>query len=307
MIATDVHGIEEAPAQPAAKAEAAPHVGLEQYYSEAGPDYAAWSPEFNMHFGYYRAGANPLKREAMLEQMNAEVLARLRVEKLAEAKLLDLGCGLGGTLRSFARRMPKARLLGLTRVPWQVERASALNEAASCGSRVRVIEGDYEDTILPRGSYDCVYALESSCHAHGADKGALLAEAHRLLRPGGRLVVADGFLGNGRFISALQRRIYRKLCECWVIEELGQLEAFTAKLEQLGFTDISVEHLQLRVAPSVAHVPWVTLKFLLTDVAFGKRKMTRARWNNVLAPILLPFVGYPIGPMAYYIVSATRR
>jgi hypothetical protein len=34
--------------------------------------------------------------------------------------------------------------------------------------------------------------------------------------------------------------------------------------------------------------------------------MTRARWNNVLAPILLPFVGYPIGPMAYYIVSATR-
>jgi len=307
MIATDVHGIEEAPEQPAAKAEAAPHVGLEQYYSEAGPDYAAWSPEFNMHFGYYRAGANPLKREAMLEQMNAEVLARLRVEKLAEAKLLDLGCGLGGTLRSFARRMPKARLLGLTRVPWQVERASALNEAASCGSRVRVIEGDYEDTILPRGSYDCVYALESSCHAHGADKGALLAEAHRLLRPGGRLVVADGFLGNGRFISALQRRIYRKLCECWVIEELGQLEAFTAKLEQLGFTDIRVEHLQLRVAPSVAHVPWVTLKFLLTDVVFGKKKMTRARWNNVLAPVLLPLVSAPLGPMTYCMISATRR
>ena len=307
MIATDVHWIEEAPAQPAAKAEAAPHVGLEQYYSEAGPDYAAWSPEFNMHFGYYRAGANPLKREAMLEQMNAEVLARLRVEKLAEAKLLDLGCGLGGTLRSFARRMPKARLLGLTRVPWQVERASALNEAASCGSRVRVIEGDYEDTILPRGSYDCVYALESSCHAHGADKGALLAEAHRLLRPGGRLVVADGFLGNGRFISALQRRIYRKLCECWVIEELGQLEAFTAKLEQLGFTDIRVEHLQLRVAPSVAHVPWVTLKFLLTDVVFGKKKMTRARWNNVLAPVLLPLVSAPLGPMTYCMISATRR
>jgi cyclopropane fatty-acyl-phospholipid synthase-like methyltransferase len=260
-----------------------------------------------MHFGYYRAGANPLNREAMLEQMNAEVLERLRVEKIAEPKLLDLGCGLGGTLRSFARLMPKARLLGLTRVPWQVERASALNEAAGCAARVRVIEGDYEDTILPRGSYDGVYALESSCHAHGADKGALLAEAHRLLRPGGRLVVADGFLGNGRFISALQQRIYRKLCECWVIEELGQLEVFTAKLEQLGFTDIAVEHLQLRVAPSVAHVPWVTLKFLLTDVVFGKKKMTRARWNNVLAPVLLPLVSAPLGPMTYCMISATRR
>jgi SAM-dependent methyltransferase len=71
-------------------------------------------------------------------------------------------------------------------VPWQAEQAHALNEAAGCGERVCIIEGDYEDAILPRASYDGVYALESSCHAHGADKGVLLAEAHRLLRPGGR-------------------------------------------------------------------------------------------------------------------------
>jgi hypothetical protein len=34
--------------------------------------------------------------------------------------------------------------------------------------------------------------------------------------------------------------------------------------------------------------------------------MTRARWNNIIAPVLLPFVGSPFGPMAYYIISATR-
>ncbi len=307
MITADVNVIEEAVAQPVASAQVAPQIGLEQYYSEAGPDYAAWSREFNMHFGYYRAGANPLHRESMLEQMNAEVLARLHLDDIAEPRLLDLGCGLGATLRSFARRLPHARLLGLTRVPWQVEQAHALNDAAGCGERVRVIEGDYEDTILPRSSYDGAYALESSCHAHGADKGALLTEAHRLLRPGGRLVVADGFLGGDRFASALQQRIYRKLCECWVIEELGQLHLFTARLEQLGFMDITVERLQLRVAPSVAHIPWVTLKFLLTDVVSGNRKMTRARWNNVLAPVLLPLVSAPLGPMTYCMITATKR
>jgi hypothetical protein len=104
-------GIEETIAQPVANAQVAPQIGLEQYYSEAGPDYAAWSREFNMHFGYYRAGANPLHRESMLEQMNAEVLARLHLNDVAEPRLLDLGCGLGATLRSFARRLPHARLL----------------------------------------------------------------------------------------------------------------------------------------------------------------------------------------------------
>lgn len=118
-----------------------------------------------------------------------------------------------------------------------------------------------------------------------------------MLRPGGRLVVADGFLSDGRFCSAVQQRSYRRLCGCSVIEELGQLHLLTAGLEKLGFTDTTVARLQLRVAPSVAHIPWVTLKFLLTDVLFGHRHMTRARWNNVFAPVLLPLVSAPLGPM----------
>jgi hypothetical protein len=54
------------------------------------------------------------------------------------------------------------------------------------------------------------------------------------------------------------------------------------------------------------HVPWVTLKFLVTDVALGKRAMTRARWNNVIAPLLLPLVSAPLGPITYCMVSATK-
>ena len=288
-----------------AAAKAAPQIGLEQYYSEAGPDYAAWSPEFNMHFGYYRAGANPLNREAMLEQMNAEVLVRLQVDGTCGPRLLDLGCGLGATLRSFARRLPHSQLLGVTRVPWQVEQARALNASAGYRDRIDVVEADYENTPLGSSSFDGVYALESSCYARGSDKCMLLEEAHRLLRPGGRIVVVDGFLIDD-FFNEAQRHIYRNVCECWVVEEFAELQRFVRCLEKLEFSEITVQHLQMRVAPSVMHVPWVSLKFLLTEVVFGTRPMTRARWNNVLAPLLLPLVSAPLGPLSYCMVSATK-
>ncbi len=281
-------------------------IGLEQYYSEAGPDYAAWSAEYNMHFGYYSWGMNPLDREAMLESMNGEVLRRLQLDARVAVQVLDMGCGLGATLRSFSRRLPRAEMTGITLVPWQIERGTQMNQACDGGERIDLIEGDYERVPLPGGTMDGAYALESSCHAHGAAKGSLLCEAYRVLRPGGRFVMTDGFLEHGGAMAGWQSRIYDKLCECWVIEQLGVVDEVVREMERIGFRNVQVERLQFRVAPSVFHIPWVTAKFLLTDVVFGKRKMTRARWNNMIAPALLPLVSWPAGPMIYCMVTGTK-
>jgi SAM-dependent methyltransferase len=280
---------------------------FQRYYEEAGPDYAAWSEHFNMHFGFFRWGMNPFNREAMLEQMNGEILRRLRLgETGLPARILDMGCGLSATLRSFACSLPFAQLSGITLVPWQVEEGSRLNQACPETARIGLTMDDYENTAFDSGAFDAVYALESSCYAHGANKSAFLQEAYRLLRPGGRIAVADGFLGPGKLIGP-QKNIYRRLCDCWAIDTLGEVGKFADEMERIGFREVVVEQAQARVTPSVFHVPWVTLKFLLTDVAFGRRKMTRARWNNVLAPLLLPFVGFPVGPVAYYMISAKRE
>src|SRR5271155_5429903 len=153
---------------------------FQRYYEEAGPDYAAWSPAFNMHFGFFRWGMNPFKREAMLEQMSQEVCARLRLDgesaadsecvpKRVPARVLDMGCGLGATLRSFARRLPFAQLHGITLVPWQLEQGRELNQGCPEGRRIALSLGDYECTTQPSASFDAVYGLESSCYARGAN------------------------------------------------------------------------------------------------------------------------------------------
>ena len=281
-------------------------VTFQRYYEEAGPDYEAWSPNFNMHFGYFRRGLNPFRLEPMLEQMNREIRDRLHLSAEVPARVLDMGCGVSATLRSLAGQLPFAQLNGITLVPWQIERGTQLNEAGPSAGRIRLTLGDYEHTPFAPACFDAIYALESSCYAHAANKSALLTEAHRLLRPGGRLAIADGFLLRPVRSTGLQHAIYRRLCDCWVIETLGEIALCVDELKRLGFEDIQVEHAQYRVAPSVFHVPFVTLRFLLGDVLFGPSKMTRARWNNVIAPILLPFVSDPIGPMSYCIVSATR-
>lgn len=278
---------------------------FQRYYEEAGPDYASWSPNFNMHFGYFRAGMNPFDREAMLEQMNLEVLRRLRISNMQRPRVLDMGCGLGATLRTIHCAHPSADLHGVTLVPWQLEHGRCLNRSSSQAEKIRVELADYEHTGFPTSTYDAVYAIESSCYGTGTGKSKFIREACRLLHPGGRLVVADGFLDVSE-LRGLQKAIFQTLSDCWAIESMGDIKAFTRELELTGFREIVVERIQARVAPSVLHVPFVTLKFLIAEVLMGPRRMTRARWNNVLAPALLPLISFPLGPFAYYLISATR-
>ncbi len=285
-----------------------PDAGFEElvrYYSEAGPDYGAWSNAFNMHFGYFRGGMNPFRLEPMLERMNREVLDRLALGPEEPARLLDLGCGLGATARVAARRFPNAAVTGVTVVPWQIEQARRLTQDQGLTERVAFVNADYTASPFPSQSFDGAYALESACYAAGRDKAPFLREAHRLLKPGRRLLIADGFLKDEKPLNPILRRCYRKVCDCWSLDTFAVLPLFLARMEHLGFRDIQVEEISWNIAPSVLHVPWVTFRFLCRQV-FSKTKMTRKRWDNVIAPMLGIAVGLARRRYGYFLISASR-
>ena len=280
---------------------------LVAYYTEVGPDIAAWSPGFNIHFGFYRRGMSLLDREAMLEQMNREVYRRLDRPTADTGHLLDLGCGTGATARAIAGCAPLASVTGVTIVPWQRDQAEQLTHAAGLQERVRFTHADYRSLPWPDRSIDGAYAIESACYACGADKADFLAEAARVLKPGSRLVVADGFLKHGRRMNPLLRRCYETMCRWWRVDTCAEIGPFVARAERLGFDDVRVEDISWQIAPSVMSVPLVTARFLWSEIVTKKTRLTRRRWQNALAPLLGMAVGMARSTFGYYLVTATRR
>jgi cyclopropane fatty-acyl-phospholipid synthase-like methyltransferase len=277
-----------------------------RYYAEATQDYSAWSRNFNMHFGYFRAGLNPLRLEPMLEEMTHQVLARLRLAPGAAHALLDAGCGMGAAARTLALRDPELRIEGVTLVPWQAQHAGDRIAHAGLGERVRIELGDYTCTRYPDACFDGVYAIESVCHAGGDDKRDFVREAARVLKPGARLVVADGFVRGRGPMNPLLRFCYRTVARNWAVERFADLDAFVRCVERSGFRDVVVEDISLRIAPSVMHIPVVMLRFLAGQLRRNGLHLSRVRWGHLLACALAPFLGMARSRFRYCIVSATR-
>lgn len=279
---------------------------LLRYYEEAGPDYSAWSRDLNMHFGYWRRGLNPLRREAMLHEMTRQVVRRLDLDLDVPQRLLDMGCGVGASARLAASEWPALAVDGLTVVPWQVLTARRLAATRGLEGRVRFVQGDYTASPLPGASYDGVYAIESACHASGLAKEGFVREAARLVKPGRRLALADGFLKGDGPMNPLLRWTFDQVCADWALETFAEIGHFTRCLERHGFEDVRVEDASWRIAPSVMHVPWVTARFLARELRASRLRMGKVRWGHIRACVLSPIVGMARQRFGYYLVSARK-
>jgi SAM-dependent methyltransferase len=151
------------------------------------------------------------------------------------SRVADFCAGLAGPARYLAHRYG-AEVTGIELTPARVKGAAELTKLVGLQDRVRVLEGNAMQVPLPDASVDAVVSQEAFLHV--PDNARVLAEAFRILKPGGRLAFTDWIAH--RPLSAADAEL---MWQGMAVTGLYDLESYAALIEQAGFTVISVEDL----------------------------------------------------------------
>jgi cyclopropane fatty-acyl-phospholipid synthase-like methyltransferase len=139
----------------------------------------------NFHYGYWLSDEDDSSVDVATDRMTDLLIERLGLQP--GQRMLDVGCGIGTPALRLAATV-EADITGVTINLGQAREANARAAAAGLSDRVRFDHADAMALPYPDASFDVAWAFESLLHM---DRTRALAEMKRVLRPGGRLVIAD--------------------------------------------------------------------------------------------------------------------
>ena len=188
---------------------------LDHFYRDVWGDH--------VHHGLWRRG-DETREEAVLQ------LADTVAGKAAIAtgtRVCDIGCGYGATAHLLAQR--GAEVTGMTISPAQYAIAA---QRQSSSASLTFICGDWLRNDLAAESFDAAIAIESS--EHMPDKAAFFAQAARILRQNGRLVIC-AWLSAEHPTEIARRWLLEPICREGRMPHLGSQSDYEVLAEAAGF------------------------------------------------------------------------
>ena len=242
-----------------------------QYYEETQFDYnTAWLTDKNLaiHFGFYDEHANS-HSEAVLNTN------RFMAEAVGVTKgdtILDAGCGVGGAAFWLSQKRG-AIVTGITPVAHQVETCKEKSNQLGLKNKTNFYLADFTDTPFKAGSFDIVWVCESICHAR--DKAAFYSEAMRLLRPGGKLVMAEYMRFKRPNPFQTEKKMIRGFTG-WAIPDICSADEHFNMAAEVGFENILIKDCSCFVRVSFRNVlrhckRWASLGKVLKSIGIRSK------------------------------------
>jgi len=193
----------------------------------------------HIHLGYYGPDVKykykPLKEAqyAFIDEMMKFGGIDPAVD--GNAKVLDVGCGFGGTTRYLARALgPNSTVTGITLSPKQAERAGQLAIEQETPNAKFMVEDALQMPSFEDNSFDIVWACESG--EHMPDKKKYIDQMMRVLKPGGKFVMATWCQRDDRDVPFDKRdeRDLTYLYEEWSHPYFISKEAYAELIDDTG-------------------------------------------------------------------------
>ena len=240
-----------------------------------------------------------LNPDGVFDRAGYEGQAGLVAQRLpASARdVLELACGNGYNLRLLAARHPEHRFVGIDLVGAQVRRA---NRALAGLPRAHAVVGDFHALPFADATQDAVFVVESLCHA--TDLPRALAEVARVLRPGGRFVVVDGWRAEGfDALPAVVREATVAVERAMAVAAGQSLAQCKRAAARCGLRVAEELDLTAQIVPNLERLAAIAERFL------SRPRLARAAQVLAPRPLVLNVVAAYLMPLAVRAGAHTYR
>ena len=256
----------------------------------------------HMHHGFYGPAGTHRKNPYQAQVDLIDTLLQWAEVQQAEA-ILDAGCGIGGSALYLCDHLG-ASVQGITLSPLQAERATERAIVADLTAQATFQVADVLNTPFTDQQFDLIWSMESG--EHYPDKAQFFKESYRILKPGGKLLMAtwchrstDSLAGE---LTISEKQHLEALYQVYHLPYVLSLPEYAQLAEQAGLTQIRTADWSQAVAPF-----WdaVIASALQWEAIVG---LVRSGWPTIQGALALGLMrwGFQRGLVRYGILVASK-